>query len=99
MVHKFSRMATAGSTMKTTIADKCTMSQRNGAHARIYNLMRDPELKNKDRIRDTDKKTFGFVKGSTYNGQWKDDKRHGFGTLVYPDGTKYEGYFEFNCLC
>jgi hypothetical protein len=85
-------------TMKTTIHDKCLMSQRNGTHAKIYALMRDPELKNKDRIRDgdKDKKSFGFVKGSTYNGQWKDDRRHGFGTLVYPDGTKYEGDWSYD---
>lgn len=76
--------------MKTTIKEKCAMSQRNGTHATIYELVRDPAQRNKDQIRD-DKKRFPFVQGSTYNGQWQNDKKHGFGTLVYPDGTKYEG--------
>jgi hypothetical protein len=31
---------------------------------------------------------------STYVGGFKDDKRHGQGTMVYPDGQKYAGGFK-----
>lgn len=29
--------------------------------------------------------------GETYEGEWKDDKTHGFGIYVHLDGAKYEG--------
>lgn len=31
---------------------------------------------------------------STYEGEWKDGKKHGFGTIVYKDGARYEGNFQ-----
>ena len=34
-----------------------------------------------------------YSDGSTYNGEWKNGKRHGRGTLHYADGRKYEGEF------
>jgi hypothetical protein len=30
---------------------------------------------------------------SKYTGEFKDDKRHGQGTMIYPDGQKYTGEF------
>jgi hypothetical protein len=30
-------------------------------------------------------------KGQTYEGQWKDSKRHGRGIFVDEDGSRYEG--------
>jgi hypothetical protein len=32
-----------------------------------------------------------FFDGSTYVGQWKDDKMNGRGIYTSPDGTRYEG--------
>jgi hypothetical protein len=34
--------------------------------------------------------------GVTYNGEWKDDNKHGFGVQVYEDGSRYEGGWERN---
>lgn len=32
--------------------------------------------------------------GSTYDGNWRDDKAHGKGKFTYPDGDVYEGEWE-----
>lgn len=37
--------------------------------------------------------TYGHYKGSKYYGNWKEDKQHGFGTEIWPDGAKFEGTF------
>jgi hypothetical protein len=29
--------------------------------------------------------------GDIYEGEWKDDKAHGFGVYQHSDGAKYEG--------
>ena len=29
--------------------------------------------------------------GDIYNGNWKDDKAHGFGAYINQDGSKYNG--------
>lgn len=29
--------------------------------------------------------------GDVYEGEWKEDKAHGFGVYYYADGAKYEG--------
>jgi hypothetical protein len=29
-----------------------------------------------------------------YEGNWKEDKKHGFGKQTIPDGRVYEGYWE-----
>ena len=34
---------------------------------------------------------YTYADGSTYDGEWKDDKGHGQGTLTWADGNKYEG--------
>jgi antitoxin component YwqK of YwqJK toxin-antitoxin module len=35
---------------------------------------------------------FFYKEGSYYDGEWKNNKMHGFGTLYYPDGCiAYQG--------
>lgn len=68
-----------------------TASFRQGFHATVYDVRRDPNLDNKEIIRDSSAPVFPFVAGASYKGQWCDDQRQGFGTEVTPDGTKYEG--------
>jgi hypothetical protein len=31
--------------------------------------------------------------GRSYEGFYKDDKKHGFGIYIWADGRKYEGYW------
>lgn len=43
--------------------------------------------------------SYKYPDGSEYNGEWNDNgQRHGFGTMTFPDGTRYTGNFE-NGLC
>ena len=35
-----------------------------------------------------------FVDGAIYQGDWKDNNKHGQGNLTYPNGDKYEGIWE-----
>jgi len=65
-----------------------TASFRQGFHATVYDVRRDPDLDNKDIIRDKNVAVFPFVAGASYKGQWRNDHKHGFGTEVTPDGTK-----------
>ena len=76
---------------KTSSLDRMKASYRNGHHATVYDVRRDPSLQDKNIIRDRTKPVFPFVSGSSYKGQWQNDVREGFGTEVNPDGTKYEG--------
>ncbi len=39
-------------------------------------------------------KTYTYPNGTQYKGEWKDDKRHGYGVWLRPDGMKYEGEWE-----
>ena len=32
-----------------------------------------------------------FKNGARYTGEWLKNKKHGQGTFIYPDGSKYEG--------
>jgi len=32
-----------------------------------------------------------FKNGARYTGEWLKNKKHGEGTFIYPDGSKYEG--------
>ena len=85
------------SAMKVSRMDKTkTASYRQGFHATVYDVRRDPQLDNKDIIRDKNVPVFPFVGGASYKGQWLDDQRQGFGTEVTPDGTKYEGEWANN---
>ncbi len=68
-----------------------SQSLRSGHHATVYEVRRDPELKNRNVIRDKSKVVFPFVSGSQYKGQWSGDQKDGFGIQVNPDDTKYEG--------
>jgi hypothetical protein len=31
--------------------------------------------------------------GATYTGQWLNNQRDGYGQQVWPDGSRYEGYW------
>ena len=31
------------------------------------------------------------MNGDKYQGEWKNEKRHGQGAYIYPNGRKYEG--------
>ncbi len=42
------------------------------------------------------KKKVSEPDGSTYEGDFKDNKRHGYGLWIRPDGTKYAGMWENN---
>ena len=34
-----------------------------------------------------------FLLGGVYVGEWKEDKKHGFGKLSYDNGEVYEGHW------
>mmetsp|Transcript_2230 Transcript_2230/g.2197 ORF Transcript_2230/g.2197 Transcript_2230/m.2197 type:complete len:333 (-) Transcript_2230:78-1076(-) len=62
---------------------------RTGTHSTIYKVKRDPNLLRNDIIKD--KTIFPFVNGSSYKGNWNNNKKEGFGVEICSDGTKYEG--------
>lgn len=37
-----------------------------------------------------------WTDGSTYVGEWIRGIQHGFGKMIFPDGTVKDGYFENN---
>ena len=74
-----------------------TESYRQGHHATVYEVRKNPALQNQNIIRDVKSlMKFPFVSGKSYKGQWKDDRKNGFGTEINPDGTKYEGEWSGN---
>ena len=83
-----SRPAQLRSTLEKTI-----QSYRHGSHATVYDVRRDPELKNKDVIRDKKKPVFPFISGAVYRGEWHNDEKCGFGAQTNPGGSKYDGEF------
>eukprot|EP01031_Cornospumella_fuschlensis_P033376 gene33376-40380_t len=82
--------------MAKSSEQKMQQSLRTGHHATVYEVRRDPELKNKDVIRDKTKPVFPFIGGSQYKGEWVGDMKSGFGIQVNPDNTKYEGEWANN---
>jgi MORN repeat len=67
-------------------------SQRNGARGTVYGIRRKENLANKDVIYNKSVELIdSFTAGSNYKGEWKDDKKHGFGTELYPNGCSYSG--------
>ncbi len=38
--------------------------------------------------------TYTYPDGTTYTGEWEDNKRHGYGIWTRPDGMQYEGEWE-----
>lgn len=76
----------------TTTTEKIAQSNRNGSRGTIYGVKRKENLANKDIIYNkAQEKLDLFTVGSNYKGEWKDDKKHGFGTEAYPDGCSYSG--------
>ena len=61
-------------------------------------------IKNKSLDDDKDKheiekrELFRYTDGSTYEGEWLDDKRHGKGVMIYAEGNKYVGEWQ-NDMC
>ena len=80
---------------KSTL-EKTYESCRQGNHATIYEVRRDPSLKDKNVIRDKRKPDFPFIAGAVYRGEWDEDQKSGFGTQTNSDGSKYEGEFKQN---
>ncbi len=78
-------------TERNDTTKKMSQSLRSGHHATVYEVRRDPDLKNRNVIRDKSKVVFPFVSGSQYKGQWDGDEKDGFGIQINPDNTKYEG--------
>lgn len=81
--------------LKSTI-DKAYESCRQGNHATIYEVRRDPKLANKNLIKDENSDKFPFISGAVYRGEWEKDQKSGFGTQTNSDGSKYEGDFKRN---
>lgn len=79
-----------------TSGERSELAKRTGARATIYDVQRDPQLKNKDVIRDKTQKVFPFIGGDSYKGEWNEDKKEGFGCALSVDGTKYEGEWRAN---
>lgn len=76
--------------------EKSLKSGKNGNHATVYDVQRDPKLTDKNVIKDKKTYSFPFVGGATYKGEWLNDVKHGFGTYKNPDGTVYEGDWKNN---
>jgi len=57
----------------------------------IYNLFSVKEHNAKERINKIDVLTSEPFDGKKYEGEWKDGKKHGQGTLTWASGAKYEG--------
>jgi len=36
---------------------------------------------------------YHFASGSKYDGEWKNDRKHGKGVFTFPDGARYEGEY------
>lgn len=79
-----------------TSGERQLIANRSGHRATIYDIQRDPQLKKKDVIRDKTKVVFPFISGNSYKGDWVDDKKEGFGTMMSVDGSKYEGEWVAN---
>lgn len=37
---------------------------------------------------------FTWEDGKSYEGEYVDDKKEGYGVFIWPDGKKYEGYWK-----
>lgn len=83
----------------TSSFEKSMRSCKNGHHATVYDVQKDPKLSDKNLIRDKKKYHFPFVGGGTYKGEWVNDCKHGFGTMRGADGTVYEGDWRNNMKC
>ena len=59
-------------------------AQKNGTHRTIY------WVKHKEKYEDGSVKGEKWVTSVRYVGDWKMNKKSGFGVQVYPNGDKYE---------
>lgn len=65
------------------------LTRESFSRTQCTGLVRPKRFTNKEGLY---KKTNGF----SYNGGYKLNMKHGFGTISYPDGGKYEGEFADN---
>lgn len=42
--------------------------------------------------------TYVYSDGTSYNGEWKDNKHHGKGILSFANGTHYEGEWQNHAM-
>jgi L1 cell adhesion molecule like protein len=42
------------------------------------------------------KDIFLYRSGASYEGEWLDEQKHGYGVMIWPDSTKYEGKEKIN---
>lgn len=74
-----------------TNTQRADVSMRTGARATVYNVRRDPILKNETVLHEKVKKDFPYIHGDKYKGEWNQNHKEGFGVQINADGTKYEG--------
>ncbi|KAL4490320.1 hypothetical protein ABPG72_004359 [Tetrahymena utriculariae] len=65
-------------------------AQKNGPHSAIY------WVKKKQRNEDGSMKVEKWIANTKYIGDWKDNKKDGFGIQFYGNGDKYEGGWQNN---
>ena len=70
---------------------KLGKAQKNGTHRTIY------WVKHKEKYDDGSVKGEKWVTSVKYVGDWKMNKKSGFGIQVYPNGDKYE-VINFHCV-
>ena len=76
---------------RLTCAEKSKRSNKNGPRNTIYWVK--PQHRHED---GTLLKNTKWRTSTTYNGSWKDNKKHGFGVQMYANGDKYEGMWKDN---
>ena len=72
-------------------SEKSARSNKNGPRNTIYWVK--PQHRHED---GTLLKNTKWRTSTTYNGSWKDNKKHGFGVQIYGNGDKYEGMWSEN---
>jgi hypothetical protein len=55
-----------------------------------------PTIENKSGLPQVEDKKLSEITTECYEGEWKDDQRHGIGIYKFPDGSVYEGEWERN---
>jgi hypothetical protein len=71
-------------------------SKRTGNYKTIYEMKRKTDSPKKDKLSQNEENDFQFVSGSKYQGDWVDNKKHGFGVQITSNGNKYEGEFKYD---
>eukprot|EP00455_Lapot_gusevi_P045060 TRINITY_DN5725_c0_g4_i2.p1 TRINITY_DN5725_c0_g4~~TRINITY_DN5725_c0_g4_i2.p1 ORF type:complete len:452 (-),score=55.59 TRINITY_DN5725_c0_g4_i2:81-1436(-) len=64
-------------------------AQKSGVHKSVYWVK--PKIESYEHKMMSKNSQPKFETGCVYSGDWQDNKKHGFGTQVWPNGNKYEG--------